>query len=147
MRMKSSRILLSFIFIFILSGCSKSSTYLPVSFDENRFILDKSELKERSPVFYKVRENDANVRFFVVKLEGKIQAYFDICATCKVRNAGYRVEGNKIFCRKCRVAFDIESLKNGIGGCYPYKLNGVDTDGKYIIKKEAILDGIDYFKS
>jgi uncharacterized membrane protein len=119
--------------------------YPQASFDGNSVRIAVKEFQEKEPVFYTFRDDRSRINYFVVKLDGAFQSYFDACAKCYLKKSGYRRDGNRIVCRTCDVNYSVNDLKEGIGSCYPIKLEGRVEGDVYIIDKEALLAGKKYF--
>ncbi len=131
--------------ILILTSCAKKPIYPDAPVSGELIIIDIKTLKGASPVFYSLRHKDKKIDFFVVKTNGEVQSYFDACAKCYPERLGYRVDGQHVVCKKCDVRYSIESLKTGIGSCYPIILKGKTEGDKYIIDKKSVIEGEKYF--
>jgi hypothetical protein len=85
------------------------------------------------------------INFFLVKINGDVQSYFDACAICYQKRVGYRVESEEIVCRACDLRYSIYDLKIGKGSCHPIELMGHIEKGVYIISIDALKAGLIYF--
>ena len=103
------------------------------------------DLDEKKPVFFTFHDGKNKINYFVVKTDGSYQAYFDACAKCYRRKNGYALEVGRVICRTCDVNYSVNDLKEGIGSCYPIKLEGRVEGNVYVIDKKAILAGEKYF--
>ncbi|KJR43655.1 hypothetical protein MCHI_000465 [Candidatus Magnetoovum chiemensis] len=149
--MKRLSIIIASLFIANIS-CSKQSSLNPVTFNSSgEFIVSVSDFKDNSPVFYGIMKDNVRVAFFLVKVNGIMRSYFNVCATCRAYGRGYRAQEYAIVCNNCGVRIPYDELKNGIGGCYPFKLKGHQKDGdgdgngKYVINKRDIIEGVRHF--
>ena len=133
------------ILTFLFLSCSKMPVYPQAPFDGTSVRIALDKLQEKRPVFYTFREQGNSVNFFVVKVDGSFQSYFDACAKCYRKRMGYRPVGDRIVCRACDVNYSVYDLKEGIGSCYPIKLEGRVEGDVYVIDKKAILEGKKYF--
>ncbi len=127
------------------SGCSKMPVYPEASFNGTSVKIPLNELDEKKPVFFTFHNEKNKINYFVVKTDGSYQAYFDACAKCYRRKNGYRLDGSRVICRACDVNYSVNDLKEGIGSCYPIKLEGRVEGNVFVIYKEAILAGGKYF--
>ncbi len=131
--------------LLALYACTKKPTYPEARFDgaDVRIVLNK--LKEKTPVFFTFHAGDKGINYFVVKVNGSVESYFDACAKCYPQKAGYRLEGGRVVCRTCDVHYGLEDLKDGIGSCYPIKLPGRLQGETYVISRKDLLAGGRYF--
>jgi len=142
---KTSTVLV--IAILLLCACASKPAHqeAPVSGDEVRVPL--STLKDASPVFYSFSyspDGKGRVDFFVLRIGGRVESYFDACARCGVKKKGFRMGRGKIICNACGVSYSLDSLK-GVGSCYPLPLHGEVRGDAYVIKSEDLLKAKEYF--
>ena len=126
-------------------SCSKMPVYPEASFNGGSVNISLNDLDEKKPVFFTFHDGKNKINYFVVKTDGSYQAYFDACAKCYRRKNGYGLEGGRVICRTCDVNYSVKDLKEGIGSCYPIKLEGRVEGNVYVIDKKAILAGGKYF--
>ncbi len=126
-------------------SCSKMPVYPQAPFDGVGVRIDLKELQEKKPVFYTFYDGKDRINYFVLKLDGSYQSYFDACAKCYHKKMGYRLTDNRLVCRACDVNYSLHDLKEGIGSCYPIKLEGRVDGDVYVIGKRAIVGGGKYF--
>ncbi|MBF0466070.1 MAG: DUF2318 domain-containing protein [Nitrospirae bacterium] len=108
------------------------------------FEVSVDNIKEKTPVFYAYNNNGKTIKFFVVRVNGKVRSYFDVCNSCKAKNLGYRNYEAGVECRACLIRIPYDELETGIGSCYPYHLKGEEKGGKYVIAKEEIQKANEY---
>ena len=132
------------VFIFIYA-CAKKPVYPEARFDGADVRIVLNELKEKTPVFFTFHAGNKGINYFVVKVDGSVQSYFDACAKCYPKKAGYRLEGGRVICRACDVHYAISDLKDGIGSCYPIKLPGRLDGETYVISRKDLLAGGRFF--
>ncbi|TAL22739.1 MAG: DUF2318 domain-containing protein [Nitrospirae bacterium] len=132
---------LSILFILLMTSCAKRPAYPEAPVSGETITIDIKTLKEETPVFYSMRHKGKIIVFFVVKIKGEAQSYFDACARCYPEKLGYRVDGQYVICRKCDIRYSMESLKAGFGSCYPIALRGKTEGGKYLIDKKTVMEG------
>ncbi|HSB31888.1 MAG TPA: Fe-S-containing protein [Candidatus Sulfobium mesophilum] len=135
---------LSILALFFFS-CSKMPVYPQAPFDGVGVRVALKELQEKEPVFYTFFDGKNSINYFVLKLDGSYQSYFDACAKCYHKKMGYRLAGNRVVCRACDVNYSLHDLKEGIGSCYPIRLEGRVDGDVYVIDRKAILGGGKYF--
>jgi uncharacterized membrane protein len=132
--------------LLLFSSCSKKPVYTGALFDGNRVRIELKSLPEKKAVFYTFHYGDnKGINYFVIKLNGEVQSYFDACVKCYPKRLGYRPHNDRLFCRACDVDYSVHDLKDGIGSCYPIKLNGTVDGGFYLIDKKDLLQGLKYF--
>ena len=124
-----------------MTSCAKKPAYPEAPVSGETITIDIKTLKEETPVFYSMRHKGKRIDFFVVKMKGEAQSYFDACAKCYPEKLGYRVDGQYVICRKCDIRYSMESLKAGFGSCYPIALRGKTEGGKYLIDKKTVMEG------
>lgn len=131
---------------FTIISCSRMPAYerAPLN-NAGDVAINIKTLKGKVPVFYTYDFDGRRIDFFLIKVNGNVQSYFDACAMCYHKKLGYRVEGNEIVCRACNLRYTADELKTGLGSCHPIPLPGRTENGTYIITKEAIKTGLKYF--
>lgn len=142
--MKVSKILVPMICILtIVLSCDKKPSYKQAPFDGSSVVIDVRNMKEGTAEFYSLVLDGKRINFFLLKIKGTIHSFFDACLECYPRKLGFRIDGRYAVCRACNVRYPIDELR--IGGCYPIRLKGSIEDGRYIIAKEDLKAGYDYF--
>jgi uncharacterized membrane protein len=136
---------MTIIMALFVYGCAKMPVYPQAPSDGTGVKIALKELREKKPVFYTFHAGKNDINYFVVKLDGYYQSYFDACGKCYRKKGGYLPEGDRVVCRTCDVTYSISDLKEGIGSCYPIKLEGRVEGDFYIIDNKAILAGGRYF--
>ncbi len=139
------KIVFALIAVLFLFSCAKKPVYPEARFDGGNVRIALNDLQEKKPVFFTFHAGDKRINYFVVKVDGAVQSYFDACAKCFPKKAGYRLERSRVICRTCAVRYEVEDLKDGIGSCYPIKLPGRLLGETYIISRKDILAGGRYF--
>ncbi len=117
----------------LLAACSRQPAYSSPPIKGPDAVIEISTLQNEIPQFYTYRHQDRSISFFVLKLNDRVQSYFDACATCYIHKRGYQYDDGVVVCRACGMRFPVYKLENGIGGCYPIKLPGRTENGKYLI--------------
>ncbi|MCI4627037.1 MAG: Fe-S-containing protein [Candidatus Magnetoovum sp. WYHC-5] len=132
------------LFIFI-NGCDNAPEFNPVNLVDGKFMLNKSSLENNNPIFYVVQIDKKKITFFVLKTANKVYSFFNICATCRAYQLGYKAQKDYIVCKSCQMEVQYEELPVGVGGCYPYRLEGYEEGEFYIIKESDMAVGKKYF--
>jgi uncharacterized membrane protein len=130
---------------FILVSCAKGPSYIKAPFNGLTSEIDVSTLMPKQPRFYSLSIENKKISFFLVKVNGDIQAYFNACRECYPKKAGFRFENGYIKCKSCNEWFPVETLQNGIGSCYPIPLKGDLKGDKYVITRKVFLEGVNFF--
>lgn len=129
----------------LLSSCNDRSSFKPISFDGSIAEVDTKKLINNQPVFYSVIIDDRRIDLFVVMVNGEVESYFNACLTCYPKKLGFSFKDGRVICRTCNESYPVDTLKDGIGNCYPIKLKGNMDNDRYIIKKEDLMAGSKYF--
>ncbi len=132
---------ISILSILLLTSCAKKPVYPDAPVSGETITIGIKTLKEEAPVFYSLRHKGKRIDFFVVKMKGEVQSYFDACAKCYTEKLGYRVDRQFVICKKCDIRYSIESLKTGFGSCYPIALRGKAEGDRYLIDKKSVIEG------
>jgi len=143
--MKSLVSLILILSALVLVACEKTPLYKEPSFEGKNYVIDVSGLSENMPDFYSVSIDNRRVSFFLVLVNGEVQAYFDACRKCYPHKKGYRLYDDFVVCKYCGERYAVYTLKKGIGSCYPIHINGTVLNGKYLISTEALSIGAKYF--
>ena len=125
-----------FLSVLNIAGCNRLPQYPDPLIKDNRVVINTLELKEKTPEFYTVDVNGGKANFFVLKISGKIESYFDACVRCFKDKKGYSAESRSIVCRSCGVTYPLDMLKDGFGSCHPIQLQGEIRGDQYIISLE-----------
>lgn len=134
------------IIAFAASSCSRMPAYEKAPLNgAGDIAINVRSLKEGVPEFYTFDSAGKRIDFFLIRVNGEIQSYFDACAMCYSEKLGYRVVGGEIVCRACNLKYTADELKTGIGGCHPIPLPGRTENGSYIITPDSIKAGSKYF--
>jgi len=129
----------------ILISCAREPSYIQAPFNGYTSEIDVSTLMPKQPRFYSLSIENKKISFFLVKVNGGIQAYFNACRECYSKKAGFRFEDGFIKCKSCSERWPLESLQDGIGNCYPIPLKGALKGPKYVITREVLLEGLKFF--
>ncbi|OGW25081.1 MAG: hypothetical protein A2X59_00365 [Nitrospirae bacterium GWC2_42_7] len=129
----------------LLCSCIDKSSFKQISFDGSRAVADIKNLKEKQAEFYTASIDGRKIDFFIVMVNGEVQSYFNACLTCYPKKLGFRFKNRGVICRTCNVSYPVDTLKDGVGNCYPIKLRGNRDNDRYVIMKEDLMAGSKYF--
>lgn len=101
--------------IAFTSSCNRKPGYRSAPFNGRDVVISMKTLREKIPEFYTMVLDGKKINFFLVKINGDVQSYFDACPMCYQKRVGCRVEGEKIVCRACNLRYSIYDLKTGNG--------------------------------
>ncbi len=131
--------------MYILISCAKGPSYIQAPFNGDTSAIDVNALMPKQPRFYSLTIEGKKISFFLVKVNGEIQSYFNACKECYPEKSGFRFEEGHMKCRSCDERWPLENLRDGIGGCRPIPLKGTLRGEKYIVTREALLEGMKFF--
>lgn len=131
--------------VSLLSSCSDRSSFKQISFVGSIVEVDIKNLTNKQAEFYTTSIDGRKISFFVVMINGEVQSYFNACLTCYPQKLGFRFKDRMVICRTCNESYPVDTLKEGIGNCYPIKLKGNRNNDRYLIKKEDLMAGSKYF--
>ncbi len=131
--------------ILILCSCAKGPSYIQAPFNGYTSEIDVSTLLPKQPRFYSLSFEGKKITFFLVRVNGEIQSYFNACRECYPKKLGFSFEEGFMKCRFCSEQWPLVSLRDGIGGCCPIPLRGVLNGDKYVINRDAIMEGMKFF--
>lgn len=121
------------LFFTVFSACTHQPVYPAAPVTGKDLTISTDSLKPEIPQFYTHQFEGKNISFFVVKIDHKVLAFLDACASCYPHKQGYRYENNAVTCRYCNMNFSLYKLEKGLGGCYPIKIEGRVDEGNYLI--------------
>ncbi len=117
----------------LLAACSQQPVYPSPPISGRDAVINISMLKQEVPQFFTYRFAGKNISFFVLKLNDHVLSFFDACASCYPSKLGYRYKDGQMICRSCELNFSIHKLEQGIGGCFPIKIEGKMEKERYLI--------------
>ena len=132
-------------FSLLVCGCARKPVYRQAPVEGGSVKIGLAGLQEKSPEFYTFYDKGKGINYFVLKVDGSVQSYFDACSKCYPKKGGYRLDKDRVDCRTCDVHYSINDLKDGIGSCYPIKLPGRIEGPAYVIDGKDLLAGEKYF--
>jgi uncharacterized membrane protein len=131
--------------VMLLLSCAKKEVYPEAPSYGGGVRIEFGLLPEGKPVFFTFYSRGKGINYFVIRMHGQVESYFDACAKCYPRKRGYAFDGDRLDCRACDVRYPLDKLKDGIGSCYPIKLAGRVEGGFYLVDEGALADGAKYF--
>jgi uncharacterized membrane protein len=138
-------VLTSALFYLLLVSCSRQTIYPPAPQSGTDVVIEVAVLRPEVPKFYTFRYQGKNISFFLIKVQDRVLAFLDACASCHPHKQGFRYENGCVSCRYCAMQFPITKLEQGIGGCYPIKLEGRIDNGQFRIPVKSLEAAADKF--
>jgi uncharacterized membrane protein len=138
-------VLSSALFCLLLISCSRQTVYPPAPQSGTDVVIEVAALQPEVPKFYTYFYQGKNISFFLLKVQDKVLAFLDACASCHPHKQGFRYENGCVSCRYCAMQFSVAKLEQGIGGCYPIKLEGRLENGQFRIPVKSLEAAADKF--
>jgi len=129
----------------LFSACAIKPVYPEAPSDSTSIKIALADIPEKMPRFFTYTADTRRINFLLLRRNGEIESYFDACGKCYQQKLGFRVENERVVCRACDVSYHLEDLKEGIGSCYPIKLEDRVKGDTYVIGKNDILKGKKFF--
>jgi uncharacterized membrane protein len=143
--MFSPRSLTSAVLLFTMFSCSRQPEYSPAPQSNGNIVIDVSTLKQEVPQFHTYHYKGKKISFFVLRIDDKVNSFFDACASCYPHKQGYSYKDGYVTCRYCNLKFSVYKLERGLGSCYPVKIEGRLEKGKYLIPVKTLEEGVEMF--
>lgn len=125
--------------LFILSGCQAPETRYPVPPVSGADVrINVADLQNEQVRFYSYPTGGKQVNFFVLRISDQVSSFLDACVTCYRKKQGYAQEDALVVCRACGKRYSVHQLEQGLGGCFPIKLEGRLQGKEYFIPVSAI---------
>jgi uncharacterized membrane protein len=138
-------LLIIFFILGISFSCNSKPVYSSPPVEDGEVVINVGLMEDARPEFYSITLKGKRIDFFVFKLNGVVESYFDACAKCYPYRMGYVVEGFYLRCKYCNKRYPLDTLKTGIGSCYPLPLNGRLRGDEYHISLSELTKGGKYF--
>ena len=116
-----------------MAACTHERPYPEPPRSGSEVLIDVSGLQEGRPLFLSYRTSGKNVNFFLLRMGDRVSSFLDACVTCYRKKQGYRSEEGLVVCQACGQRFSVHQLEQGLGGCYPIKLEGRLRNGSFVI--------------
>lgn len=129
----------------LVAACKSKTVYVPLPVEDDRVTIDVETLKDTRVGFFSVELNRKAVTFFVVRLGDSFESFLDACKKCYPHKRGYRVDDVYFECRSCKVRYPLDSLKTGVGSCYPVPIKGTLHGHEYRIQLKDLEKAKKYF--
>ncbi len=114
----------------------------PVTVQNNLITVDAAPIQKGQAQFYSYRENNAQVRFFIVRdQQGIIRVALDACDICWRDGKGYRLQDDSMLCIKCGRLFALERIGLVRGGCNPHPTPFTLDGEKVRLTPESLIEG------
>lgn len=137
--------LLPALFLLLLLACSRQPVYPPAPQNGTDIVIEVAALQPEVPKFYTYSYQGKNISFFLFKIQNRVLAFLDACASCYPHKQGFRYDKGFVSCRYCTMQFPVFKLEKGIGGCYPIKLEGRIEKGLFRIPVRSLEAAADKF--
>lgn len=124
---------LTVLLLVLTVSCSEKPVYPEPSKRGADLFIDTSGMNKDVPSFYSYRMRDKSINFFLLWNDEGMFSFLDACQTCYPKKRGYRFESGYLVCNACNQKFTSQSVLEGIGGCFPIRLNGRDTEGGFLV--------------
>lgn len=135
--------------LLLSTGCERmtQSVYPVLTPEEGVIRVDLSVIDNNSGSFFTYPSSSGrNVDYFVYKdSSGTARVVLDACRTCYRWRKGYRLEGDRVVCRKCDMEFSLDVLHQGTGSCIPIRIRSTREDDTLTIPVTELDDGAKYF--
>jgi len=142
---RAGNALLPFLFCLLLVSCSRQPVYPPAPQNGTDVVIEVAALRPEVPKFYTYHYQGKNISFFLLKIQDRVLAFLDACASCYPHKQGYRNDNGFVTCRYCNMKFSVFKLEQGIGGCYPIKIEGRIEKGLFRIPVKSLEAAADKF--
>ena len=137
--------LISALFYLLLISCSRQTVYPSAPQSGTDVVIEVAALQSEVPKFYTYHYQGKNISFFLLKIQDRVLAFLDACASCHPHKRGFRYENGCVSCRYCAMQFPVAKLEQGIGGCYPIKLEGKLENGQFRVPVKSLEAAADKF--
>ena len=135
--------------ILLLTGCGRQNpaVYPVIPPEEGVIMVDLSAIGKSGGSFFSYPSSSGrNVDYFVYKdSSGTARGVLDACRTCYRWRKGYRLEGDRVVCRKCDMKFTLDELHQGTGSCVPIGIRSTTDENTISIPVTELEDGAKYF--
>jgi len=121
------------LFLLLPAACSDKPAYPEPPLRGADLFIEASLIERDVPVFFTYATDRGPASFFILRNEDGIFAFHDACETCYPKEKGYRFADGYLICNACNQQFSTKSIIRGVGGCYPIRINGRETDGGYLV--------------
>lgn len=108
--------------ILLYIACTPKPEYPAPQIKDGDVVIELRSLPNDRPLFFTYRHENTGIRFFVMSISGKAQAFLDACAECYPRKLGYEFHDGIFTCKACGVAYSAKEIGHGMGSCYPIRL-------------------------
>ncbi|HEX9859962.1 MAG TPA: Fe-S-containing protein [Nitrospirota bacterium] len=137
----------AFMAALILMGCSGGRSggerIKPV---DGVFSIDTAGFAPGDVRSYRYDTGGKAIVFLVARTRGgEFKTAFDACVTCYPYKKGYECREGRVVCRQCGTAFELDELGAGKGNCIPIQIEHSLRDGKLMIDRAVIEEGVKLF--
>jgi len=128
------------LFFFCIAACAQQPLY-PEPVRKGAVVsVDIAALQESVPQFYSYNSLGRTVRFFIIKIDGRVLSFLDACMKCHPKKRGFRFDSGSVICRACDERFPVSEIEKGFGSCYPIRIEGKVQGQQYLIPIPVLED-------
>ncbi|MEE8448287.1 MAG: Fe-S-containing protein [Thermodesulfobacteriota bacterium] len=103
---------------------------------DGRVTVKAVELEEGKMHKYSVQIQDKQVRFFLLKQNGRVASALDVCEICPLK--GYLQRGGVVICKSCNAPINFATIGQP-GGCNPIPLSVKQEGGKLVVDLKDLV--------
>ncbi len=129
----------------LLFSCDSNPVYTSLPVKGDRVVIDMGTLQKERPEFFSITVDKKTIGFFVVKIDESVESYLDACMKCYPNQKGYRVGDSHLECKFCNVRYPMDSLKTGVGSCFPIPIKGKVEGEEYSISIQDLQEVEKFF--
>ncbi len=146
MNTRNTTIIAFYLFLILTAlSCNRQPSYPPAPRNGSNIEIDIATLEPDIPRFHTYLFKGKKISYLVLKIDNKVNSFFDACASCYPHKMGYSYSNGYVTCRYCNLKFSVYKLEKGLGSCYPIKLEGKMVKGKYLIPVKTLEEAADMF--
>ncbi|MEE8205226.1 MAG: Fe-S-containing protein, partial [Dehalococcoidales bacterium] len=103
---------------------------------DGRVTVKAVELEEGKMHKYSVQVQDKQVRFFLLKQNGRVASALDVCEICPLK--GYLQRGGVVICKSCNAPINFATIGHP-GGCNPIPLSVKQEGGNLVVDLKDLV--------
>ncbi len=121
------------VFLILLAACAEEGAYPEPPRRGDDLFVEASLIQKDIPVFFTYATDRGPASFFILRNDDGVFAFHDACETCYPQEKGYGFADGYLICKACNQQFSTRSVIQGVGGCYPIRINGRETEEGYLV--------------
>lgn len=131
--------------ILLHIACSPKPEYPAPPIQNSDIVIKLRSIPHDRPLFFTHKHENTGIRFFVISISGKAQAFLDACAECYPKKLGYEFRDGVFMCKACGVTYSEKELERGMGSCYPIRLKAYQRGNELRIPLPELVKYADKF--